>query len=62
MGVEYSTEGQSGCSRGDSSQCRWEAVWGARIGRAPGRKTEPSQEHLGLLHQPFWRILVNDRM
>ena len=63
MGVEYSTEGQSGCSRGDSSQSvdgRWCGGPDRESSREKSR--EHSQEHLGLLHQPFWRVLVNDGM
>ena len=37
MGVEYSTEGQSGCS---SQSVDGRRCGGARIGRAPERKTE----------------------
>ena len=45
------------------SECRWEVVWG-RPDRESSREKnrKPSQEHLGLLHQPFWRSLVNDGM
>lgn len=64
MQIKRGSDGQ-GCDRGDGSRTsdgKWAKCRGVDRDSSNERTKVMTPEYLNLLHQSFWKVLVNDRI